>query len=107
MADEVENTFWREFRERVRAINPECLIIGECWWNAEPWLKGDIWDGVMNYAVQKACILHYAEDRMNAEEFCARVTECLMRNTQQANECMLNLLDTHDTPAVYPYLWRG
>lgn len=98
VADEVENTFWREFRERVRAINPECLIIGECWWNAEPWLKGDIWDGVMNYAVQKACILHYAEDRMNAEEFCARVTECLMRNTQQANECMLNLLDTHDTP---------
>ena len=68
VADEVENTFWREFRNRVRAINPECLIIGECWWNAEPWLRGDIWDGVMNYAIQKACILHFAEDRMDATE---------------------------------------
>ena len=52
----------------------------------------------MNYAIQKACILHFAEDRMDATEFCGRVNECLMRNTRQANECMLNLLDSHDTP---------
>ena len=97
VADEVDAHFWREFRKTVRGINPDAVIIGENWWNAEPWLRGDQFDGVMNYAVQRASVLYFAEDRIGPKKFEESLTENLVRYTDQANDCMLNLLDSHDT----------
>ena len=34
--------FWEEFRQRVRAINPEAYIVGEIWAEAPDWLAGDM-----------------------------------------------------------------
>ena len=45
VATEVDSHFWREFRETVRGINPDALIIGEFWRNSEAWLQGDQYDG--------------------------------------------------------------
>lgn len=98
VADEVDTHFWREFRRTVRDINPDAVIIGENWWNAQPWLRGDQFDGVMNYAVQRSSVLYFAEDRMTPHEFEESLTEYLMRYSSQANDSMLNLLDSHDTP---------
>ncbi len=81
----------------MRGINPDAVIIGENWWNAEPWLRGDQFDGVMNYAVQRASVLYFAEDRIGPKKFEESLTENLVRYTDQANDCMLNLLDSHDT----------
>ena len=33
----------------VRSTNPEAWIVGEVWGDATTWLKGDHFDGVMNY----------------------------------------------------------
>jgi cyclomaltodextrinase len=30
--------FWQEFRQRVKAINPEAYIVGEIWSDSRPWL---------------------------------------------------------------------
>ena len=46
-----DDEFWRDFRRRVRAINPDAYIVGEVWGEARRWLKGDMWDAVMNYQV--------------------------------------------------------
>ena len=46
---EFNHKFWAEFRKRVKAVNPEILIIAEHYGNAADWLKGDQWDSVMNY----------------------------------------------------------
>ena len=46
---EVPADFWVEFRQMVRATNPEAWIVGEVWGDATPWLQGDHFDGVMNY----------------------------------------------------------
>lgn len=97
VADEVDANFWREFRKTVREINPDAVIIGENWWNAQPWLRGDQFDGVMNYAVQRASVLYFAQDRVSPHEFEESLTEYLMRYSSQANDSMLNLLDSHDT----------
>ena len=98
VADEVDAHFWREFRKTVRGINPDAVIIGEDWWNAQPWLRGDQFDGVMNYAVQRSSVLYFAEDRITPYAFEESLTEYLMRYSSQANDSMLNLLDSHDTP---------
>ena len=44
-----DDEFWREFRRRVKAANPEAYIVGEIWHEAHRWLGGDQADAVMNY----------------------------------------------------------
>lgn len=97
VAAEVDSYFWREFRETVRNINPQAVIIGEYWRNAQPWLQGDQFDGVMNYGVQRAAELYFAKDGATPQGFQEILTENLMRYSDQANHSMLNLLDSHDT----------
>ena len=46
---EFNHWFWSEFRKRVKAVNPDILIIAEHYGNPGDWLKGDQWDSVMNY----------------------------------------------------------
>ena len=73
VADAVDCVFWRDFRRLVRSINPEAVIIGECWWNSADWLRGDMWDGVMNYPVERPSELYFAKSAISAEEFTNRV----------------------------------
>ena len=97
VADEVSHEFWRRFRKEVKGMNADAIIIGESWHNANPWLRGDEFDGIMNYSFTKACIDYFASGTRTAQGFCDRMSEILMRNTDQVNEMMLNLLDSHDT----------
>ena len=46
---EFNHLFWKEFRRRVKAVNPDLLILAEHYGNPAPWLGGDEWDSVMNY----------------------------------------------------------
>ena len=97
VADEVSHDFWRRFRKAVKRENPQAILIGESWHDANPWLRGDEFDGIMNYSFTKACIDYFARGIRSVQSFCDRLNEILMRNTDQVNEMMLNLLDSHDT----------
>lgn len=97
VADEVSHDFWRRFRKAVKRENPQAILIGESWHDANPWLRGDEFDGIMNYSFTKACIDFFATETRTVHSFRARLSELLMRNTDQVNEMMLNLLDSHDT----------
>ena len=41
--------FWRRFRQAVKEVNPEVLILAEHYGDPSSWLAGDQWDSVMNY----------------------------------------------------------
>lgn len=97
VSDEVSHTFWRQFRTAVKAIKPDCVLIGENWHDANVYLRGDQFDSIMNYAFTKACLDFYAFGQFGVEEFACKLNEILMRNTDAVNKMMLNLLDSHDT----------
>ena len=97
VADEVSHDFWRQFRKAVKAAKPDALIVGENWHDSRPWLEGDQFDSIMNYSFTKACLDYFAYEKYSAQRFCERLSEILMRNTDQVNEMILNLLDSHDT----------
>ena len=63
-----DDAFWREFRRRVRAVNPEAYIVGEVWTDAERWLQGDMWDAVMNYQFTRACIAFFIGDDVDEDD---------------------------------------
>jgi glycosidase len=51
----------------------------------------------MNYAFTKACLDYFAKGVFSAKDMAEKLNSNLMRNTEQVNRMMLNLLDSHDT----------
>ena len=97
VSDEVSHDFWRKVRAAVKEQDPDCVIIGENWHDANPYLHGDQYDSIMNYAFTKACLDAFAFETLDAKGFAEKLNELLMRNTDTVNAMMLNLLDSHDT----------
>ena len=48
-SEEYNHRFWRDFRETVKRINPEALILAEHYGDPSAWLDGSQWDTGMNY----------------------------------------------------------
>jgi len=116
VASEIDDdSFWQEFRRRVKAINPEAYIVGEIWHESQHWLQGDQFDAVMNYLVTGALLGYLIGERMGAEAYSAgdyrrylrpldatgfaeRIDYILGLYAPEINQTQLNLLDSHDTP---------
>lgn len=101
VANEVDKNFWRKFRAAVRSVNPKAVLIGEVWENAEVWLKGDMFDSVMNYDFRKHCRDFFALRRTKADGFAWGMTDMFLRYPAQVCRGQLNLLDSHDVPRFY------
>lgn len=61
VANEVDHHFWKRFYKTVTAIEPDFYILGEIWTSAQPWLNGDEFNGVMNYAFTGSIIDYFAK----------------------------------------------
>lgn len=97
VSDEMSHRFLRHFREAVFAYNPETVIIGEDWHRAAHYLNGDEYDGLMNYALTKACLDLLAWETIDASTFRDRLVRLYHTFNIASDEKMLNLLDSHDT----------
>ncbi len=109
-----DDEFWREFRRRVKAANPDAYIVGEIWQRADRWLVGDQFDAVMNYQFTRACLSFFvgADEEVrqlthghsygevanfDARAFGRRLEEVLTWYPAEIAYAQLNLLDSHDT----------
>ncbi|MGL4621299.1 glycoside hydrolase family 13 protein [Chroococcidiopsis sp.] len=105
--------FWQEFRDRVKAINPDAYIVGEVWEDSREWLDGTQFDGVMNYLFAAPTIAFTAGDRVDitqvqdrsyspypplfAAEYAAKMQDLLQFYPWEIQLTQLNLLASHDT----------
>ena len=90
-----DDSFWQEFRRRVKAINPEAYIVGEIWDDPSRWLKGDQFDGVMNYVFRKATMQFlFDENPISIKEFGERLQNAF---PEGRGDIPMNLLGSHDT----------
>ena len=108
VAAEVPIDFWKEFRKWVKEINPEAYITGEIWWedyknnklkNASKWIKGDTFDGVMNYRFADNCYQYFIqqENSLTTQQFLNKIKN--IHEDYEYNVCLglQNLLGSHDT----------
>jgi cyclomaltodextrinase len=109
-----DDEFWREFRRRVKSINPEAYLVGEVWGDARRWLQGDQFDAVMNYLFTRSCLGFFVGDRLlhreiartgyhqieplDAEGFAEEIGRLLALYPRPVTEVQFNLLGSHDTP---------
>lgn len=98
VGDEVTHRFWKRFREEIKEINPEALIIGETWRYAGEFLEGDEWDTIMNYSFYLSVIDFVAEERTKPTEFLGSLGFMRGNLHPDCYKSLLNLIDSHDTP---------
>jgi len=98
VADEICHGFWREFRKLVKKINREALIMGEIWYIASPWLRGDEFDSVMNYPFRQLVIDSFAKHEIDAREFDEGLAWIRKAYKKEVKHVLYNLIGSHDTP---------
>lgn len=90
-----DDSFWQEFRRRIKAINPDAYIVGEIWDEPSRWLQGDQFDGVMNYPLRKAVLAYLFDEKpIDLAEFAKRLREAFPEGRFGVQ---MNLLGSHDT----------
>lgn len=104
VADELNPAFIDRLRERVKAANPDGVVIGEVWEDASTkiaygqrrrYLLGKELDGVMNYPFRDAILafLHGGD----ADALHVTVTQIVENYPAPSMHTTMNLLDSHDT----------
>ncbi|MBR7795891.1 alpha-glycosidase [Agaribacter marinus] len=100
VANEIDHSFWRDFRRTVKEAKPDAYILGEIWHDSMPWLHGDQFDAVMNYPFTNSVIDFFGKNEIKASDFTASISTLLHMYPRNINEVAFNLLDSHDTPRV-------
>ncbi|HOX18025.1 MAG TPA: glycoside hydrolase family 13 protein [Spirochaetales bacterium] len=102
VANEIDHQFWREFRARVKAADPEAYIVGEIWHDAMPWLRGEQYDAVMNYPYGTA-ISDFLLGRpwaRSGEQLGQRLAAIDFSYPEPVLRASFNPLDSHDTDRI-------
>ncbi len=98
VGDEVPHAFWKRFRKEVKAVKNDALIVGEVWYYADDFLRGDEWDTVMNYPFYGAVMDLVAHEGITVSQFVERIGFLKGNLHKKAYPLMFNLIDSHDTP---------
>ncbi len=98
-SEEVSPKFWVEWCALVRSLNPQSYIIGEIWKLAPDWLKGDLYDAVMNYPVAYAMRNFFigGEEKWGPSRFDAELSKIRANYSEATNHIMQMLIGSHDT----------
>ncbi len=102
VANEVSDETWQRFRDSVKALDSDAVIIGEIWDDATKYLKGDMYDSVMNYLFRNAST-GFAMGT-GAEETMKTLEKIRERYPEEAFYAMMNLVGSHDTTRLLSYL---
>lgn len=119
VASEIETPgFWEEFRQRVRAANPDAYIVAEVWDERPDLLDGRSFDGLMNYPLLTSIVGFAAGTHLDQRPagrhgwlgrnlvpldgpaFAAGLERLMGVYRPAARGAMLNLLGSHDTPRL-------
>ena len=110
--------FWREFRRRIRAIDPEAYILAEIWFPKAEVLRGDQYDATMNYPFLTAVVsfaagshldlavaaqhgwLGAAVRPLDGPGFAALLGPLMTELDPDVVAVQYNLLGSHDTPRL-------
>ena len=102
------HSFWKEFRRRVKAVNPDLLLVAEHYGDPAPWLEGDEWDTVMNYDAFMEPLTWFLTGMdkhsgtrsdilyQDGEAFFTRMEAAMERLPTPSLYCAMNQLSNHD-----------
>ena len=111
VADEFPDEFLDRIRESAKYYDKDALIIGEVWEDAtnkisyntrRRYFLGEQLDSVMNYPWKNA-IINFVKNK-DADTFTTEILKLVENYPRPALDCLMNLLDSHDTERVLTLL---
>ena len=96
VADEIDLTFLRRLRKKVKSYNENIMIYGEIWFDSASYLQGDIFDSVMNYQFYSN-VFSLINHEITADEFGDNIDIMYSRVHLDVQNELLNLISSHDT----------
>ncbi len=103
VANEVSDETWQNFRDSVKALDSEAVIIGEIWDDATKYILGDMYDSVMNYVFRNN-VVRFAMDEYTATTATLEMEKIRERYPEEAFYAMMNLVGSHDTTRILSFL---
>lgn len=107
----------REIRKELKSENPDIYLLAEDWADCSEDLKGDGWDGTMNYYGCARPIREFVGEidlfhgrnpilsriscKMTARQLAERITQFYAKLPCSVQYQMLNLLNSHDVTRLY------
>ncbi len=101
-----DDSFWAEFRERVKKANHEAYIFGEIWTSETRWVGETHFDGLMNYPLRDA-LLDFLDGTNPASSFAQTINQLFSIYPRENTYAMYNLLGSHDTERIRTRLNTG
>jgi len=99
--------FFAHLRAEAKAKKPDCYIVGEIWQIAPEWVRGDLFDSLMNYALGRDILLRYAKGELSGEEALARLSRYYAAYGENVTAMGFNLVSSHDTSRMLSDLGGG
>ncbi|HUQ78344.1 MAG TPA: alpha-amylase family glycosyl hydrolase [Patescibacteria group bacterium] len=111
-----DESFWPEFRARVRSVKPDAYLVGEIWTESPEWLSGDRFDALMNYPLGLAILgfasagnldrtaidgqTDYRRDLVarDGSSFAQRIEQLFALHDPATTSVQYNLIGSHDAP---------
>jgi len=116
VAAETPLGFWRDFRKEIREVNPDAYLMGEIWWeewpdkllDPEPFLRGDVFDAVMNYRWYRAVRLFFNESptKISVAQLVDSLNSFSGNIRKDNNYVMMNYTGGFDTPRILTSLFN-
>jgi glycosidase len=100
VANEVPHEFWVAWRSLVKSIDPEAYVCAEIWDNAAAWLRGNEFDGTMNYRFRTAVLGGLVSRTMRLSSMDSALASQRNDYSPGVNYALLNLLGSHDTERI-------
>jgi cyclomaltodextrinase len=97
VADEVDFTFWQEFRRSIKSVRKDALLIGETWKDGRDMLRGDQMDSVMNYLLRDSIVGYFARESINTWQFDHLIQKMMFIYPDAVYPVLYNLIGSHDT----------
>ncbi|WP_312197547.1 4-alpha-glucanotransferase [Anaerospora hongkongensis] len=112
VADELPDEFIEKFRQKLKQLDPEAVLIGEVWEDAShkesygrlrPYLLGQQLDSVMNYPFRK-CVLDFLLGSKTAGETQQILLSIRENYPKHHFYSLMNLIGSHDVPRILTLL---
>lgn len=100
VANEVDHQLWKKFAAACHELKDDFYLLGEIWHSSQPWLQGDEFTGVMNYAFTESITNYFLKRKIPLDKLVSNLNEQLTLYRKQTNQMMLNTIDSHDTPRL-------
>ena len=108
VADELPDALILRLKQRIRAIRPDALLMGEVWEDASNkiaygirrrYFADGVLDSIMNYPFRTA-ILDFIRGKDDGRQLKETVMTIAENYPPQVLACNMNLLGSHDTPRI-------